>query len=373
MHRSHIRSTAAVGVALVVALVGCGDDQVDTGAIERGLEQIPSSVYRDADGSSPVIEISDFVAMSELLDLQVPAPGRDSDEVLDSLVELTGGRPADTSQVAAVWSIDPSPATARPDDFESEIGLDIGAIETYAGISALPTSFSVFTGDLELSSSLDEIGGGVLTLGGGDDFERDVDGVSPLRRIGLPLRLGQRDGAVATSTLTPAIESWLEDDAESLADDDRFVEVARAMDRVGAPTAVIVERDFRFDPAAILGAGVTPEQAERLLEEFEGSAVDEPFRIVGVGGAEIDGEASIVAVYLFASDDDAAESVDSIEELWSDTVLASIQQPVSELVDLESAVAEGSVVTVVARPLDGRSTQLGIQFLFRSDVMFQHR
>ncbi len=373
MSRSHIRSATAVGVALVSVLVSCGGDEVEPGAIERGLEQIPLSVYRDADGSTPIVEITDFVAMSELLDLRLPAPGRDPDEVLDSLVELTGGRPADTSQVAAVWSIDPSPGTARPDDFDSEIGLDVGAIETYAGISGPPTNFSAFTGDLELSPSLDEIGGGVRTLGSGDDLERDLEAISPLSRIGVPLRLGQRDGAVATSTRTPAIEAWLEDDGESLADDDRFVEVARAMDRVGAPTAVIVEGDFGFDPASILGAGVTPEQAEQLVEEFEGSAVDEPFRIVGVGGAEIDGEASIVAVYLFADDDAAEQSVDSIEELWSDTVLASIQQPVSELVDFESAVVEGSVVTVVARPLEGRSTQLGIQFLFRSDVMFQHR
>lgn len=149
--------------------------------------------------------------------------------------------------------------------------------------------------------------------------------------------------------------------------------MAQAFDRLGAPTAVIVEGDFGSDPTAILGTDVAPAQAEQTLEELERNAIEQPFWIVGVGGAEIDGDASLIAVYLFRNEDAAADSVDSIENLWSDATLGSGRRPVDEIVDLDSVTAEGSVVTVVAWPLEGRSTQIAFDCLFTRDVMFQHR
>ncbi len=69
----------------------------------------------------------------------------------------------------------------------------------------------------------------------------------------------------------------------------------------------------------------------------------------------------------------AVDSVDAIENLWSDAQLASNRIEVDQIVELDSVTAEGSVVTVVARPLEGRSTRVGQDFLFSRDVMFQHR
>ena len=374
MSTPHLGTFALVVVGLATSLVGCGGGSDDEpGSIERGLAQIPMAVYDEADRSSPIIEVIDVVAMNEMLDLPAPAAGRDPDDIVDSMIALGGTGQTGVAQVAAGWSMEPSPRRTGAEEFNEVIGLDVGAIELYAGIGSPPLYFSTYLGDVELSSTLEDMGGGVSSLGSGDDFETAMDQVSRLSPIGVPLRLGQREGAVALSYSTPAIESWLDDDAESLAADVDFLEVARAFDRLGAPTALIVEDDFGLDPTGVIGSQASPEQAARMLEELEENAIGEPFGIVGIGGAVIDGEASIIAVYVFGNEDAATDSVDAIEYLWSDTQLLSNRQPVDDLVELDSVTADGSVVTVVARPLDGRSTQIGFDFLLTKDAMFQHR
>ena len=376
MSRNRTAACALVVLTMAAAAAGCGDnsDDHDGGAIERGLEQIPRSVYdRVDDGSSPMVEIADIAALSRIDGLATPAPGRDQDEISDSLVALTGGGATNGARIVVGWLGDPSPGIARPADFDDEIGLDVGAVETFAALIAPPLTFTAYTGDVRLSDSLDVVADGVRTLGSGRDLAISADGRSALSRLGVPLRLGEKDGEVALSTSTPAIESWLDGDGDSLADDDRYTEVAQAFDRLEAPTALIAEAGFGLDPIRVLGSGVSPDEAAQDLDDLDGQVIEQPFDIVGVGGAEIDGDASVVAVYLFDSEDDATAAVDTIENVWSDSQLAQSRQSIDELLDLTSVTADGRTVTVVARPLEGRSTRIGSNFLLSREVVFQHR
>ncbi len=363
--------------ALLVATACSGGDGDKGGAIERGLREIPLSVF-DTGGAGPgaaYIEIGDLAGLSEIRGLNRPVADASDDEVLAFMSALTGESSDDvgTSRVVVAWGFDPRLPSIEASAVEDEIGLDVGAIETFATFSSPPISFSVFTGEIEIKGGLDQVGNGVSSAGSGEDFVQNIDEVSRLRPIGQPLRLAAQDQAVALSTSTPLVEEWASETFQSLADDDRFVAVARALDSAGAVTAIIAEGEYRFDPTMVVGRTADPAVVEQVMEQVGPNLIPESFGLVGMGGAQIDGVPSLVAAYLFDDEVDAAASVDSIEGLWRTADSFRTSRPISEIIEYVSISLDGRVVTVISRPLEGRSTSVGYDLVASRDSVFLHR
>lgn len=354
-------SIPVVAILVVGSLLGtsCGggsgsEPGASASAVEAGLRQIPVGVYDAAQGESVQIVVGDMAAASTFLGLEQPAAEREADDVSKWLRAMTTEVTDDEVRLAVPFETDPDLATAGVEDVKAELGVDLGAVDAFASLAAPPVGFTVLIGDLMLSDRLDDAGGAVRTAGSGDDLEQDLAALTPVRQLGRPLRLAERDGSVAMSWTTPPIEDWVEG-GETLADDERFSEVARALDDAGSVGAYIVESDFSAVPA--------PDAAP---------AISNDFGVVGIGMAIVDGNAADAIVYRFADEEAAADSVDGIEELWRDADSFLTGRPVSDLVDVDSVTQDGVTVTVIATPADGLNTLTPVRMLQQSEVVFGH-
>lgn len=270
----------------------------------------------------------------------------------------------------------PTPALlggAQTWQFATEIlddtGVDLGAIEHVVTASALPSEIVVTSGDLTLDGgSLTDLGGGLLSAGEGDDFSTDMGAAGGWRRIGQPVRFAERDGAVAWSTSTPLVESWLDGSGGSLGDDAAYAALGAALDAKSAIGAVISESDF--GAAGLLPRTASPAEVERFAEMLPQI---EPFSIAAVGiapGGEFG--ARPLAVYVFADDDAANEAVGPIGELWAGGVSAATAQPFSDIVSVVAVDSIGPTVVVELDPVGAGGVVATVNMLARADIVFAH-
>jgi hypothetical protein len=370
------RRTAGAVVAAICAMSSCGGGVDEGGLVRSSLDQIPVEAYDIASDASDSFELSigDLTATADAVGLDAPKVGRDEADVVQWLIDLEVSSPdqANDTGLALLLPRSIEIVQATPDIVKDELGLDLGAIATYAAIEAPIGQFVAFTGDLRLDSGLDDLGGGVVSYGSGSDFELNLEEVSELSGIGRPIRLGERGGGIAVSTSTDAIEAYIADET-TLGDDRRFVDIADVLDSAGVVGAYIVERDFSFDGLS----GVASGQYLDVLNELNESASGldngvEDFDIVGIGMVDRDGEAGNVVVYHFDDSDAAARSVEALEDLWRDGDRFSAGAPISDSVDVMSVEAEGSTVTVALELTSTTSTRLPVDMLVQQEVVFLH-
>jgi hypothetical protein len=362
---SHVRRMTGVGVATICAVSGCigGDDGENGGRLIRaGLNQIPADTYELASDATDSFElaIGDVAAAAKFIGVAEPEKGRDEAEITPWLGTLTmfGTSNGNGTGLALPLPRALDLVMAPPDLVKDELGIDLGAITTYAAVEAPIGQFVVFGGDMELDSSLDDMGDGVVGFGTGDDLQANLEESSALSRLGRPLRLGQNDDGVAVSYSTESIEAYLAQD-KTLGDDRRFVAVADALDAADSIGAYIVERDFS---SGALGNVATREAPSDLVADaqVESDSALGYFDIVGVGMFDSDGEAANVVVYHFDTEEDAASAVEALDDVWRNADLFAIGAPVRDVVDVVSVAADESTVTVT------------LDLLMQREVMFLH-
>jgi len=212
-------------------------------------------------------------------------------------------------------------------DYAEATGFSWVESSWFASASAPPDEFAVYAGppaEAELPSSATELEDGLLSLGEGEDYQTNIDGDLSVDRLGRPLRLAQERDRLATSFSTPMLESWRDEEGDTLADDDSLAAVAAALDDSGVASAIL----------------------QTLGEE------DVP--TVGIGWAVVDGEPQVSVAYDLGSDDAAQDAVADIESAYTDGSSAATQQPYADLVPFAGAEAVGRVVVVQVAAEPGR-------------------
>jgi hypothetical protein len=185
-----------------------------------------------------------------------------------------------------------------------------------------------------------------------------------LSLLGSPLRLGALPSGVAVAYSTDAVEAYIAESA-TLGDDQRFADVADALDAAGSFGAFIVERDFSVEA---LRGSIGDDFADVLAESVSDTGA---FDIVGIGMVDRTGDAGNVVAYHFDSDDEADRSADELEALWRDGERFTSDGPLSDYFDVLSVEVDGSLV-IVSLQLRRAQTTLPAEMLFDNEVVFLH-
>lgn len=277
------------------------------------LGELPES----AAGDAPLVLTGDLARASEIGGLDRPSNPDDSDPVHEWISGLGGGTLQ--SDVFVPWPQALFPSTSQPVEAKDTYGWSVLDVDAFAAVSLPPDDFLVVSGDFD-DKTLD---GGLAEVDGEEDIVTDLDGAdhdsgtldpTPLNRYGAPTRLAEDDGRIAASPNTEAVRDWL-DDTESLADDDSYADLARALDEHDVYSAVFTAAEDGDPAAAMLGEGAGPEEVEELRAELDGVLPDDPYDAIGLGWASDDDGALVVMAYHFDSDDAAENSKDALEEL----------------------------------------------------------
>lgn len=236
-----------------------------------------------------------------------------------------------------------------------ELGFDIVDTDRYATLGSFGLGFvGVYTGDgLTLADSFVDVGGGVVSLGTGDDFDRSVDEISPLRPFGQSLRATTTPDAIVLGWATPDVAAWRERGGR-LIDDERLSVAAGVLDRHQLLDVNAVVMDFA------------------ATEGTRGDVtITERFEVLATGTA-IDGDQLVTVIsYVFADETAAAAMRPVIDDLWHRPAANGDGAPAELYVGLE-VEAIGRTVTVTAPLAEGTTTNTWISYLAVGDAIFAH-
>ncbi len=344
-----------------VAQTDAEADVVDGGGlIEAQLGQLPLRLLDDAEGSATV-SIVDIQAAARQAGVDDPID-LDDEAAIDALVTLTLPTPVDEGGtgfgVVQPFFFPAEFGIRDPQAFEDELGFSPLDITTFAEFTAPPASFSVVSGDLEVSADLVETAPGIATAGAGADYEANLDERTEARPLGRPHHLATRGDLVAVSLDLPSALDWV-DGADSLADDARWAAVARQLDASNVAGAMLLHGDFS------VGETLPPGEAERV-------PITSPFDLVAMGSSRIDGQAAVTIVYHFGDETAAAAEADNVAAAWTGVSLLN-QQPLTDLISNLRIDQVGSTVTVVGDVGDGTSTRALQSSILAGDLPVLHR
>jgi hypothetical protein len=266
------------------------------------------------DGSF-VLSWGDLETATELAGAKAPAPGD-----VDALLEWAQATASPSGRDVSLQLPEGLGATqlASHDEVVAEFGFGLWDARGFAELSSPPLRYTAIAGTMDaaaIDAAIGPAADGVWSIGGAD-YELDLEGRTPARPIGQPVRLAfVAEGTVAVSTHTPALEGILDGLGTRAADDAQLAGIAEALDARGAYTGMVLRNYF---------GGV-----------FEG--VPAAFSMLGVGLASIGGEARVIAVYAHADEDAAAENAAAIPGLIH-------SEYVAEVLTVAETVAEGTLV-----------------------------
>lgn len=335
----------------------------------------PASVLTDVQSETSMVELLDSLPLAAY-GAAVESAGQSIEVVLVDLDAASAAagldRPDSSDRRASIrWTFAltrsgvagfkvPLPTLPGSPEFQNaaeiadELGFSILDVDQAAVVSAGTLEFGVYQGDdVQPSTDLTFLGGGIMSAGEGDDFTQQLLDGTAARRLGVPLRLAISDGGVAASPSTPIIESWLADEPTML-DAPNFAAAAAAFDSVGVASAYMVESAFGpFD------AGATT------------SGFSEQFAAVGVGSTVSNGRAISVVVYVFADEAAASAVQPQIDDTWrSGTFELSQSVPTSLFFDIQAVELEGRAVVVTAAMQDDWTTDRARDLLLRGVAVF---
>lgn len=330
------------------------------------MRLIPLDAYElalDSNGKSVELIIGNVAEAAAAARLADPAPGRDvEDDVIGWTFDLQRGVDNDETELTLPMPpqfLDPSFALAA----DENLGLDVGATERFAALTAQVFSLLVIEGDLDVTEELDDLGNGVSSFGRGDDNAIDFENVSALDRLGRPVRIAASEGAVAMSPSTNAIENWIEG-GESLADESDYLVAAQSLDASGALGAYIIESDF--DQLGFSDPDLIRDLQDRVT-------ITESFELVAIGMTNNDGIPGNAVTYVFGTEAEAAEAADGVEAAWTDAELLTMPgTAIDDLFELATITVDGRAVTVVGGPAAGRDTGALVALVFREELQFLH-
>ena len=368
----------ALSVSLALFTASCGSDEdgdggsTDEFSIESLLDEVPASV---ATGSSSVrIVAGDLDLATEAGGGQRPSADDDVsvDELIDWIGPLTGvSRDDSPSPVHLLLPDAVSPQRlAENDAITDELGWSVVDVGSFIELQNPPQAFALLETDVEdeqLTAAAGEPDDGIWRLGG-EDLEIDVAGSTPARPLGNSLRMAVDDGLLAVSRTTPPVTEWLDDEGDTIGDDEALASIAAALDDAGVYSATLLVTDFSI--AGALGGRATPDQIAAIVEDADLIA---PFDAIGVGlGIDDDGSPVATFVHHHANDDDAASNVDNIRTVFEDGVSFVNNRPLRELFDLRDVRADGPLVVTTVGFADDVPPGIVWQMLDNRDIVTAH-
>ncbi len=314
-----------LAVGFLVAGCSNGPDPLESGddySVYDALGELPSSVGED-DG--PVFT-ADLARAGEIADLEPPSDP--DDEAAGDWVLGLNGRTVGDDPALAYVPMPPTLTGGPATEMEEQVGFSVVDVESFAATNDFLVASGEFDDDT-LNEHLAEVDGEIVTDVEGEDHEERPDQPTAFDYDGAPTRFAHDDGRIAASSETDAVRGWL-DDEESLADDDAYADVAKALDDEDAYSAVLLPM----------------------------TASEESYDLVGIGWSEDDDAPLVSAAFHFESEDAARDSVDELRERFD-------LDPVGDHLEVEDADTKGSSVVVTTRPEEG-----AIDVLMRAVVMF---
>lgn len=379
-------------VLMTVALVSVrsGPDQIEpvdfsTGlSVHGALAEIPLS---DLSAAPPLlVRAVDFDEIAALTG--VDRVGFTESGGAWSQVFLCGAFDCGATPVVAPQVTDRLIQAARsPEDFESEFGwtgADVAATISWQGVGPPDDPrtilFDVFRLDSDVAALAERAGDdAVYEIGTGDDFESDFADTSPVRPIGVPLRVAV-DAArsiTAVSQSTPGAAAWLNGSEGSMADQPAGGELAAALDRTGDIYAFEASfGDFSMPQRFSDDPDLLTDQIGFEIDDF---VITEGFTALGVGWSGIGDTQRTSIVYVFDSPEAADASVDAIAGLYApeadfvDGGVAGEASTMSSVFVVDTVSASGSAVTVVGRAAPGVGPMDVLPVLTRASPLGIHR
>ncbi|GAB3429668.1 hypothetical protein [Flindersiella endophytica] len=279
---------SAGAAVIVLAVSGCGvlgGGGGETGSLESMLGQVPDN----AGNRTSLI-------YGSLARLRGDAPPAKDDEAdLKALMKKSNGtfviaEPAQNYILAGfskeagfgLRDIDYSVQAGQPPNVLSVFGgrFDTGKVDTTLTKNA---SFAKETKTGEHA--------GVKTYSVGKNGTLDMRAQSALRPVGNALRIGVTGEQIWLTSKDQLLNGALDvadGDGTSLADDDRYVEVAKAVDEAKAFNAIVLgdPRSLTADAAGMLGDRATPEQAAALQKQIDAGKLGlAPWQVAAVADA----------------------------------------------------------------------------------------
>lgn len=226
----------------------------------------------------------------------------------------------------------------------------------------------VWSGDLSVE---DHAGATLYTWA--DPLTAQEDRVSGARRLGQGGALGVTDGWVVRSTDPALARAALDtladaDDARSLADDDSYADLARALDEQDVYMATLSDRVPTLDPASVtaaLGSAATPERVAELLDT---TPTLPPYTAIGIGEAVAD-DGTPVKVLAFAtsSRDQAAETIERFTVIVNEGTAYSMGRAWAELINIRSSATTDDGIAVVV--IEANQPYLAVELVTRWDTL----
>lgn len=359
--------TACSGGGGAVGL-GTGEGYSVMGA----LAELPGPATPEA-----MVQTGDLTAASEVAGLERPAT-LDTSAMAEWVSSLSGG-PVGAAEPAPVFvpfaEVFNIQWLTEHQQFADALGWSLLDVDSFAEVLLPPERFAVVAGDFDeatLLTDLPEVAEGVVTYGEGEDHAADLENANAVNRLGIPVRLGHRDGVVAASPSTEAVADWVAGPEVTLAEDTALAAVAGALDEQDVVAAVLTTGQNLSGDLAVAEMSMTPEVVESLRQQL----TDLPsvsFGTVGIGWAVQDDEPVVVVAYHMGSEDAAERAVPQFETTYRQGVTLRTGQPLSDWVELLSVEAAGDVVVVRGRNGEvGRPGAL-LEHLYGRDVPFLHQ
>ncbi|WP_131104158.1 hypothetical protein [Ornithinimicrobium sufpigmenti] len=338
--------------------LGVGADYSVLGALAE-LPPAPTEAY--------TVQTGDLATASELVGLEVPTEA-DPAAVGAWIGPLTGAPQEDGSWLPIFVPFPSALGTPHQvAEFHEVAGWSVADVDSFVELTDPLHLNAVVVGGFadDVLDHLPEAADGVRTVGEGDDLSVDLTQATAVSHTGRPVRLALADGKLAVGLRTSQISGWLAGSRTTLADDEQAATLARALDEIGVVSAVLHVGEpggFAYLPVPT---------ADRQTGQPEGLP-EHPFDAVAIGWLMEEDEPRMVLVYHHRSSESAQEAVGQLE-----TFLAAAQthsgQPLSDLVELVDAGADGPVTVATLRPADPRAPGQLVSLLMSRDVPFVHQ
>ncbi|QGG94317.1 hypothetical protein [Actinomarinicola tropica] len=344
--------------ALTLAATACGDDDGGSGdglsagdgfSVEGALAELP-----DLGEPGAIVSVADLDAATELSGAERPDPA-DADAVREWLMGVSGAdREADVF-VPIAETLQPQ---GRIDEFAAELGWSVADVSTFAETSLPPRRVLVVSGDGLDDDVFDdadvvELEDDIVTAGEGEDHESDLEGTTAARPIGTPLRMAADDGRLVASPVTALVRGWLDDDLDTLADDEAHAAVAAALDGADVYAAVLWSQEAGSGSGGSDGPGLTAS-----------------FDVVGIGWSIVGGEPVVTIAHHFADEATAEEQAERIRAILEEGKSLVTAQPMSDVLSLDEVTTDGAVTVATVRPAEGGFLGTPMQMLMQRDVLF---
>lgn len=254
-------------------------------------------------------------------------------------------------------------------DGGDELGWDLTDVATFADVTMPPRTAFVVTGDFDedtLSADLDDLGEGVYSAGSGPDYHVSMEDITPVRRVGAPLRLARDDGAIMVDSEEQAVRAWLQgQDRAILGEHQELMGLAESLDAHDVYAATIAETG-----PLVPVPSMSESQFAQIQDEWQQWAITEPFGTVAVGWTTAEGEPVVLVAYHFADDEGAERGADQVRTLWEQGRAGVSGEPLAQLFTVRGTEIDGPVVVATLGVAEQGHAQLAYTMLVQREAGF---